>query len=82
LICPHLVVVNNIRDKKILVQFGNHLRKLRQKNNLSLEALANEADVEISQIYRIEKALVNPTLSSLVALAKALNIPLKELVDF
>jgi transcriptional regulator with XRE-family HTH domain len=74
--------VNNIRDKKMLIQFGSHLRKLRQQKNLSLEALANEADVEISQVYRMEKGLINPTLSSLTVVAKALNISLQELVEF
>ena len=74
--------MNKIRDKKLLISFGNHLRHLRKQNNLSLEALANEADVEISQIYRIEKGLVNPTLSTLKILANALNISLPELMDF
>jgi transcriptional regulator with XRE-family HTH domain len=47
-----------------------------------LESLAFEADVEISQIFRIEKGVINPTLTSLSAIAKALNIPLKDLTDF
>ncbi len=74
--------MNKIRDKKLLISFGNHLRNLRKQSNLSLEALANEADVEISQIYRIEKGLINPTLSTLKILANALNISLPELMDF
>lgn len=74
--------MNKLRDKKLLLKFGDHLRALRNKNNLSLEALAIEADVEISQIYRIEKGLINPTLSTLNTLAKALNTPLKELMNF
>lgn len=74
--------VNNLRDKKVLIAFGNHLRKLRQERNFSLENLAFEAEMEISQIYRIEKGIVNPTLSTLSALATALNISLKDLMDF
>jgi len=74
--------VNKIRDKKLLLSFGDHLRLLRKKNDLTIEALAIEADVEISQIYRIEKGLVNPTLSTLSNLAKALNTTLPELMNF
>jgi transcriptional regulator with XRE-family HTH domain len=55
---------------------------MHKQSNLSLEELANEADVEISQIYRIEKGLVNPTLSTLKVLATALNISLAELMTF
>jgi len=74
--------VNNLRDKKILISFGNHLRRIRKANNLSLENLAFEAEIEISQVYRIEKGITNPTLSTLSVLARALNISLKDLMDF
>jgi transcriptional regulator with XRE-family HTH domain len=74
--------VNKLRDKKLLVLFGLHIRQLRKNQKLSLEELANEADMEISQVFRIEKGLINPTLSTLNSLAKALNLSLKELVDF
>ena len=48
----------------------------------TIEELANKADIEISQVHRIESGNINTTLSTLSALAKALSIPLKSLVDF
>ena len=74
--------MNNLRDKKVLTAFGNNLRKLRQVKNLSMEKLSYEVDVDISQIHRIEKGKINPTLSTLSALAKALDISLKDLFDY
>jgi transcriptional regulator with XRE-family HTH domain len=74
--------LNNLRDKKVLIAFGNNLRKLRQAKNLSMENLSYEADVELSQIFRIEKGIINPTLSTLHAIAKALDLSLKELFDY
>lgn len=74
--------MNKLRDKKILIAFGQRLRKIRQERSLSLESLAYEAEMELSQIYRIEKGKINPTLTTLNAIAKALNINLKELLDF
>lgn len=47
-----------------------------------MEELSYETDVELSQIYRIEKGKVNPTLSTLNALANALDIKLSELMNF
>lgn len=70
------------RDNILLNKFGNHLRNLRLKNNLSQEELANEADLDISQIGRIERGSVNTSLFVLQRLAKALNITLKDLLDF
>jgi transcriptional regulator with XRE-family HTH domain len=49
---------------------------------LSQEGLAIEADVPISQIGRIERGEINPTLSTLYSLASALKIPLPELTSF
>lgn len=49
---------------------------------MSQEALANEADIPISQIGRIERGEVNPTLSTLNNLADALKKPLHELLKF
>lgn len=74
--------MNKLRDKKLLIAFGKHLREIRKKKQLSMEKLAIEADVETSQVFRIEKGLVNPTLSSLKTLSTALNISLCELTSF
>lgn len=74
--------MNNLRDKKVLIAFGNNLRKLRLAKKLSMEELSYEVDVDLSQIYRIEKGMINPTLSTLNAIAKAFNISLKDLFDY
>ena len=74
--------MNNLRDKELLILFGNHLRNLRKLNNYTLETLAYESEMEISQIYRIEKGKINPTLSTLNSLAAALKIPLCDLLTF
>jgi transcriptional regulator with XRE-family HTH domain len=74
--------VNNVRNDKLLKKFGLHLKELREKKGLSQEGLANEANVPISQIGRIERGEVNATLSTLDVLATGLKISLKELVNF
>jgi len=49
---------------------------------MSQEDLANEANVPISQIGRIERGEVNATLSTMNALAEAFGISLNELLTF
>ncbi|MEN9549751.1 MAG: hypothetical protein RIR12_2342 [Bacteroidota bacterium] len=72
--------MNNLRDKKVLITFGARVKILRQERNMTLQSLAFEAEMEISQVHRIEKGVINPTLTTLNALAKAFNITLDDLV--
>lgn len=75
-----LVLMNNLRDKEILTGFGNRLKEIRIVKGLTLQELAFEAEMEISQVHRVEKGKINPTLTTLVALSKGLGITLAELV--
>jgi transcriptional regulator with XRE-family HTH domain len=65
--------MNNLRDKELLREFGKQVRKLRLERSFTQKELAFKMDVEISQISRIERGLINPTLSTIVHLAKCLN---------
>lgn len=80
LICATLLLMNNLRNKETLEKFGEKLRALRVKKGLTLEQLAFEADIEVSQVHRVEKGKINPTITTLIALADGLNITLSELV--
>lgn len=62
--------------------FGRHLRAIRLEKGLSQEQLAWKADIELSQISRIERGIINTSLSQLLVIAEALEISLKELCDF
>lgn len=75
-----LVVMNNLRNQETLTKFGDRLKTLRTKKGFTLEQLAFEADIELSQVHRVEKGKTNPTLTTLIALAKGLGITLAELV--
>jgi transcriptional regulator with XRE-family HTH domain len=74
-----LVLMNNLRDKSTLESFGAKLKQLRLKKGLTLEQLAFEADIELSQVHRVEKGKVNPTLTTLIAIAKGLGVKLSEI---
>ncbi len=74
--------MNSTRDEKILKKFGKHLEELRLERKLSLRKLADIADVDFSQIHRIEKGITNPSLTMLLALADALKVSIPELLNF
>lgn len=71
----------NIKNKKLISLIGKHIRELRIQQNMSQESLANEADIPLSQIGRIERGETNPTISTLYVISEALNIKLIELID-
>ena len=71
------------RNTKTLRTFGNHLRKLRKERQISQETLSYLTEsVSLNTISFIERGLVNPTLTNLIEIAKALNVSIKELIDF
>lgn len=74
-----MIKVKNIVFMKA---FGENLKRLRNKANLSQEDLANDCDISISQIGRIERGEINTTISTLFVLARALNIEVKDLFYF
>jgi transcriptional regulator with XRE-family HTH domain len=74
--------VINIKDDQVIKAFGKRLKTLRTSTDLSQERLANLAEVPISQVGRIERGEGNPTLSTINALAIALNMSLSELLMF
>lgn len=72
-------LMNKLRNEQELLDFGTKLKALRNSKKLTLEQLAFESEMEISQVHRIEKGKINPTLTTLNALARALGISLSDL---
>ncbi|MDB5143410.1 MAG: helix-turn-helix protein [Mucilaginibacter sp.] len=67
---------------EILNKFGRHLQAIRKRKKLSYRKIALNCDVDYSDISKIEKGERNPTLLTVVELAKGLGVPLKELMEF
>jgi transcriptional regulator with XRE-family HTH domain len=62
--------------------FGSQLRKLRLAKGISMRKLALQADMEYSQLSKIERGVINTTISTAYVLSETLDIPAKELFDF
>lgn len=68
------------QKEKIIRVFGRNLKRARQSKKLSLRKLAAEADMEHKHIERIEKGVVNPTLTTIMVLAAALEMDPRDLL--
>lgn len=64
----------NFRDEKWLLEFGKNLKKVREEVGFTQEKLAYESELSLSQIARIETGKVNPTLCTIIVIAKTLSV--------
>ena len=72
----------DISEESFILNLGIHIRKLRDKKNMSRQDLANDSGITKSQIARIERAEINTTVKTLIKIANALEIEPKELLNF
>jgi transcriptional regulator with XRE-family HTH domain len=61
-------------------QFAANLRALRLERGLSQEALGAACDLHRTEISLLERAGRDPRLSTLVRIARALGVPVGELL--
>ncbi|MHA4806618.1 helix-turn-helix domain-containing protein [Flavitalea flava] len=69
-------------DKKDLKKFGENLRKLRKAKNLSLREMSYACSIDNSKIAKIEKGMINITLTTILQLALALEAHPSSLLNY
>ena len=74
--------MNNLDRNTILINFGNKLRITRLAKGFTQEQLANEFGIEISQISRIERGVINTSITTLYSISQVLNVDVSELFVF
>jgi len=68
------------RDHDILLNLGRNLRQIRKSKNISQEELADKAEIERSQISRIERGVQNPKITTLILIASVLEVDVQSLL--
>ncbi len=70
-----------LRDITAISVLAQNVRKHRIAKDLSQESLANHAGIEYSQVSRIERGIINTSVSVIFALAKALDVTPSQLLE-
>jgi len=78
---PHWGMKYSRHDKGIK-DFGKNLKKIRKQKKITQEQLAFDTGLELSQIGRIERGVINTSISNVFIIADALGINHKELWEF
>jgi len=68
------------KKREILIKFGEKIREERHKKGLSQEELASKANVHRTYIGMIERGEKNITLVNIKKVARALDIPINQLL--
>lgn len=74
--------MTKIRDEKYLKDLGKKIREIRKQKGISTYDLSYESNISRSQINSIEKGDINTSICTLKALADAMELKVKDLIDF
>jgi transcriptional regulator with XRE-family HTH domain len=70
------------RDEAVIKSFGKKVRALREAKGQTIEDFANSVELHVTQLSRIELGKTNVTISYIMRLAAALEVPVTSLMDF
>lgn len=70
----------NNRNEKALKAFGENFKKLREAKGLTTREFADIADIAYSQVWTLESGQGDPSLTTLLAIARTLEVSLDVLV--
>lgn len=71
--------MHKIRNEEVMAMFGRNVRRVRMDKGFTQEELAEGAGISQVQIARIEAGKINTSISTVVAIAKALGVKEGEL---
>ncbi len=74
------MATKNPKDEKLIVLFGQNVRRVREEKGMTMNELAYKCEVEYGTISTIERAIVNCSITTAYRISKALEVPLDYLI--
>jgi transcriptional regulator with XRE-family HTH domain len=68
-------------DRHTLAALGRRVRRLREEHGMSVDGLADVAEIEPRELRALEAGVLDPSYDVLIALARGLDISTAILVD-
>lgn len=72
----------NEKDKYYLKAFGRNVKKVRALKGFTQQHLADILEIEISQISRLERGLLNTSVINIKNIAEVLGVEVSDLFKF
>lgn len=77
-----LMIVDKGNSDHILKKFGENLEAIKKKKNLTYRKIATNCNIDHSDIKKYVDGVKNPTLITIVELAKGFKVKPNDLFDF
>ena len=71
-----------MKEKEYLISIGKNITKFRKLRGITSQELGFRCDMEKSNLIPIEKGRINTTALTLLKIATALDVDVKEFFDF
>lgn len=68
-----------LSKEQVCIRLGERIREERVKQGLTLERLAHEAEIDYSQLNRIELGKINTSIYQIYQICHFLKIPLTDI---
>lgn len=72
----------NFSKEEVVKHIGKNIRLIRIEKGMTIENLANESELEYSQISRIELGLINTSVFHIYKISKVLSVPVSRIFEF
>lgn len=70
------------RNQEFIDQITNRISEIRAAKGIVQEDIVDRTGFTLKQVWKILNGKINPTISTIEAVAKALEVHIKELLDF
>ena len=74
-------MIEKMKKEELFISIGLKIRGIREKQNLSLQEVADKLNIEYNNLIRIEKGRTNPTIGTLYVICQVLGVRLVDVVD-
>jgi transcriptional regulator with XRE-family HTH domain len=71
-----------MKKEQLLKKLGARIREIRNEKGMTRAQFANEIGKDQQSVQRLEAGNINPSYYYMLELAKGLEIPIKDLLDF
>lgn len=68
-------------ESQHLIRIGKNISRIRKEKGMTIKELGLECEIEKSNLIPIEKGRINTTILTLVKIADALQVELKDLIN-
>lgn len=69
----------SLKREEVSRKIGDRIRELRQQKGLSIEKVANGANIDYTQLSRIELGKINTSIYQIYCISRSLDVPVPQI---